>query len=107
MELSVLFAVDNLTEDVIDRLERYYMSPKYVINIWLISQDLNINVLRDLSLAVCLDRFDELPISSIYELSRENFLKLLGNINIRSTESYLFHVTHEWMNHHCVSIFLR
>ncbi|KYM83503.1 hypothetical protein ALC53_05903 [Atta colombica] len=101
LELSVLFAVDNLTEDVIDRLERYYMSPKYVINIWLISQDLNINVLRDLSLAVCLDRFDELPISSIYELSRENFLKLLGNINIRSTESYLFHVTHEWMNHHC------
>ncbi|KAG5307316.1 KBTBC protein, partial [Acromyrmex insinuator] len=101
LELSVLFAVDNLIEDVIDRLERYYMSPKYVINIWLISQDLNINVLRDLSLAVCLDRFDELPISSIYELSRENFLKLLGNINIRSTESYLFHVTHEWMNHHC------
>ncbi|XP_018315011.1 kelch repeat and BTB domain-containing protein 12 isoform X2 [Mycetomoellerius zeteki] len=101
LELSVLFAVDNLIEDVIDRLERHYMSPKYVINIWLISQDLNINVLRDLSLAVCLDRFDELPISSIYELSRENFLKLLGNINIRSTESYLFHVTHEWMNHHC------
>ncbi|KYN34062.1 Kelch repeat and BTB domain-containing protein 12 [Trachymyrmex septentrionalis] len=101
LELSILFAVDNLIEDVIDRLERYYMSPKYVINIWLISQDLNINVLRDLSLAVCLDRFDELPISSIYELSRENFLKLLGNINIRSTESYLFHVIHEWMNHHC------
>ncbi|KAG5337683.1 KBTBC protein, partial [Acromyrmex charruanus] len=101
LELSVLFAVDNLIEDVIDRLERYYMSPKYVINIWLISQDLNINVLRDLSLAVCLDRFDELPNSSIYKLSRENFLKLLGNINIRSTESYLFHVTHEWMNHHC------
>ncbi|KYN30299.1 hypothetical protein ALC57_00221 [Trachymyrmex cornetzi] len=100
LELSVLFAVDNLIEDVIDRLERYYMSPKYVINIWLISQDLNINVLRDLSLAVCLDRFDELPISSIYELSRENFLKLLGNINIRSTESYLSRVTYEWMNCH-------
>ncbi|KYM93534.1 PREDICTED: uncharacterized protein LOC108782101 [Cyphomyrmex costatus] len=100
LELSVLFIVDNLIEDVTDRLERHYMSPKYVINIWLLSQDLNVNVLRDLSLAVCLDRFDELPISSIYELSRENFLKLLRNVNVRSTESYLFHVIHEWMNHH-------
>lgn len=83
------------------------MSPKYAINIWLQAQELNINVLRDISLAVCLDRFDELPVDSIYELSRENFLKLIGNVNVRSTKDYLFHIRNEWTTHHHVSIIFK
>lgn len=80
------------------------MLPEYAINIWLLAQELTLNVLRDLSLATCLDRFDELPQNSINELSRENFLKLSGNINVRSTLPYWRHVNHEWMNHHNVSM---
>ncbi|XP_024883878.1 uncharacterized protein LOC112462376, partial [Temnothorax curvispinosus] len=105
LELSVLFGADNLTDNLIndltDRNERHsFMSPKYAIKIWLMAQKLNINVLRDLSLALCLDRFDQLPVNLIYELSRENFLKLIGNINVRATETYLFHIINQWKNHH-------
>ncbi|XP_071641632.1 uncharacterized protein [Temnothorax longispinosus] len=100
LELSVLFATDKLIEDITDRLERHFMSPKYVIDIWLLAQELNINVLRDLSLAVCLDRFDELPLDSICELSKKHFIRLIGNINLRATESHLLDITREWMNHH-------
>ncbi|XP_071641851.1 uncharacterized protein [Temnothorax longispinosus] len=101
LELSVLFTADKLKEDITDRLtERHFMSPKYAIQIWLLAQELNINVLRDLSLALCLDRFDQLPFNSICELSKEHFMKLIGNINVSATKSYLFNITHEWMNHH-------
>ncbi|XP_071569168.1 uncharacterized protein [Temnothorax nylanderi] len=99
LELGILFAADKLIEDITDRLERHFMLPIYTIKIWLLAQKLNINVLRDLSLAVCLDRFDELPLDSIYELSKEHFMKLIGNINLRATESHLLDVTREWMNH--------
>ncbi|XP_024867177.1 uncharacterized protein LOC112451649, partial [Temnothorax curvispinosus] len=47
-----------------------------------------------------LDRFDQLPFNSICELSKERFMKLIGNINVSATKSYLFNITHEWMNHH-------
>ncbi|XP_024880208.1 uncharacterized protein LOC112460024, partial [Temnothorax curvispinosus] len=100
LELSVLFAADKLIEDITDRLERHFMSPKYAIDIWLLAQEMNINVLRDLSLAVCLDRFDELPLDSICELSKKHFIRLIGNINLRATESHLLDITREWMNHH-------
>jgi len=100
LDLGALFAADNLIQNVTNKLERHYMSPKYVIDIWLLTEQLTNNVLRDLSLAVCLDRFDELPLCSIYEMSRINFLKLIGNVNVRSSESYLLYVTREWMKHH-------
>ncbi|KYQ52749.1 hypothetical protein ALC60_08164 [Trachymyrmex zeteki] len=92
--------VYKLIEDVTERLEEYYMSPENAIKLWITAQNLSINVLRDISLAICLDRFDELPLQSIINLTKENFLKLIGNNNISSTESHLLHITNEWMNHH-------
>ncbi|XP_071642216.1 uncharacterized protein [Temnothorax longispinosus] len=100
LDLSVLFAADKLIEDITDKLERHFMLPIYAIKIWLLAQKLNVKMLRDLSLDVCLDRFSELPLDSIYDLSKEDFLKLIGNINIRATESYLVDVTREWNNRH-------
>ncbi|XP_071569172.1 uncharacterized protein [Temnothorax nylanderi] len=100
LKLSVLFGVDDLVNHTTDRIERDFLSPNVAIKIWLLAQELGTNVLRDLSLAVCLDRFDELALNSICKLSRENFLKLIGNINVRATKSYLRKITHEWMNHH-------
>ncbi|XP_071569208.1 kelch-like protein 8 [Temnothorax nylanderi] len=105
LELSVLFTADTLqhllVEDLTNRLERHYFTPpKIAIRIWSLAQDLNINVLRDLSSALCLDRFNELPLDSICELSRGKFLKLIGNINVRATETYLFDIINQWKNHH-------
>jgi len=76
------------------------MSPKYVINIWLLTEELSNNVLRDLSLAVCLNRFYDLPLNQIFKMSKINFLKLIGNVNVRSREFYLFHVICGWMKRH-------
>ncbi|KYM86885.1 hypothetical protein ALC53_03808, partial [Atta colombica] len=102
VELSIIFAVNNLIEYLIYKIEEklYFMPPEYVINLWLLSQELSLNILQDISLAFCLDRFDDLPLNSIYELSKENFLKLIGNINITSTKSYLLKITNKWMAHH-------
>ncbi|XP_024877245.1 uncharacterized protein LOC112458065, partial [Temnothorax curvispinosus] len=100
LDLSILFAADKLIEDSTDRIERHCIPPKYAIQMWRWTEDLNVKVLRDLSLDVCLDRFSELPLDSIYDLSKENFLKLIGNINIRATESYLVDVIREWNNRH-------
>ncbi|XP_071582534.1 uncharacterized protein [Temnothorax nylanderi] len=100
LKLGILFAADKLIEDITDRLERHFMSPKYAIKIWLLAQELNINVLRDLSLALCLDRFDQLPFNSICELSKEHFLKLIGNINVSATKSHLLDIAQKWMDYH-------
>ncbi|XP_024879211.1 uncharacterized protein LOC112459378, partial [Temnothorax curvispinosus] len=105
LELSGVFTADTLqhllVEDLTNRLERHYFTPpKIAIRAWSLAQDLNINVLRDLSLALCLDRFNELPLDSICELSKENFLKLVGNINVRATRSYLHQIKREWIKHH-------
>ncbi|XP_050450341.1 uncharacterized protein LOC126850913 [Cataglyphis hispanica] len=102
LELSVLFAVDDLIENIILTLERYYLLPKDVIDIWLLAQELGLNVLQDLCLAVCLDRFTELPLHLIYKLSKQNFLKLVGNINLRiekekKEEFDLYQIAQEWM----------
>lgn len=103
LELGVLFAVDNLIDHITNELEAYYLWPKFAIDIWLVAQELSLNLLRDLSLSVCLDCFVELPHKSLYKLSKQNFLKLVGNINVKSTESYLIHIVEEWMKHHQVS----
>lgn len=79
------------------------MKPEYVINMWLLAQELGFNVLQNLCLAACSDRFNELPRSSIYELSRKKFLKLVLN-NVRTNESFLHDVVKEWMNRNRVSI---
>lgn len=105
LELGILFAVDNLIENLIYIIQKelYFMPPECVIDLWLLSQELSLNIVRDVSLAFCLDRFNDLPLNSIYELSKENFLNLVGNINVESTKSYLHQVANKWMDHHNVS----
>ncbi|XP_011637877.1 uncharacterized protein LOC105427708 isoform X2 [Pogonomyrmex barbatus] len=100
LELSVLFVADNLVEDITDRLEKNYLSRQYLIDIWSLAQKLNINVLQDLALAACLHHFNELPLYSSYELPREDLLKLVGNINMKSMDSHLLNTIQEWMIHH-------
>lgn len=109
LELSVLFAVDDLIENITFILERYYLLPEDVIDIWLLAQELGLSLLQDLCLAVCLDRFTELPLHLIYKLSKQNFLKLVGNINLRiekekKEEFDLSQIVQEWMKINKVKI---
>ncbi|XP_029160364.1 uncharacterized protein LOC114932366 isoform X2 [Nylanderia fulva] len=102
LELSVLFAVDDLIKNITYTLEQYYLLPEEVLNIWLLAEELGLHLLRDLCLAICLDRFTELPLNLIIKLSRQNFLKLIGNANLRvanvnDPESYLLNIVQEWM----------
>lgn len=107
LDLSVLFAVDNLTENITEILEKYHLLPQDVLTIWLLAQELGLKTLQDLCLAVCLDRFTELPRNLIFKLSRQNFLRLVGNSNLRvpdESELYLLPVAMEWMQINQVSI---
>lgn len=102
LELSVLFAVDELIKNIEYVLEQYYLLPEEVLNVWLLAEELGLNVLCDLCLAFCLDRFTELPLNLINKLPRQIFLKLVGNTNLRvanvnKPEFYLFNIMQEWM----------
>jgi len=96
LELSVLFLVDKLTDDVIEQIEKHYLLPNYLIDIWLLAQELGLTLLQDVCFAACLDRFTELPYQSINELSKEHFLKLVLNANLRCTFFELENIINNW-----------
>lgn len=96
LELSVLFIMDELTDDIIEKIEQFYLLPDCLIQIWLFAQELGLALLENVCLAACLDRFAELPPESIYELSKDNFMKLMTNNNIRCEKYYFEHMIYEW-----------
>ncbi|XP_014607627.1 PREDICTED: uncharacterized protein LOC106788675 isoform X2 [Polistes canadensis] len=98
LELAVLFLVDNLINDITDIIVLYWLKSNNVIDIWLLAKDLAVQPLSDICLSVCLDRFMDLPINVLIELSINNFKELIQNNNIRSTQKYLHYVLQEWTN---------
>ncbi|KAK9302663.1 hypothetical protein QLX08_005396 [Tetragonisca angustula] len=101
LQLSVLFMVDELTSDIIEIIVSYWLDPQKVIDIWLLAQELSVKVLQDVCISLCLDRFEELPLSSLIKLNADNIVKLLNNVNLRySSEFYLQHMRDQWMKHH-------
>ncbi|XP_043252862.1 uncharacterized protein LOC122397643 [Colletes gigas] len=100
LQLSVLFVVDELTNDAIDIIVINWLLPEKLIDIWLLAQELNVKVLQDICLATCLDRFEELPLPSLVELSKKNITLLLQYVNVRASIEYLQFVRNEWIQHH-------
>ncbi|RLU16282.1 hypothetical protein DMN91_012042 [Ooceraea biroi] len=100
LELSVLFAVDELTDNIIEEIEEHYLLPDCVIDIWLFAQELSLTVLQDLCLATCLDRFAELPHKAIHKLPKDNFLELVNNVNLRCSDSEFEDVVYTWTKSH-------
>ncbi|XP_015433958.1 PREDICTED: uncharacterized protein LOC107189805 [Dufourea novaeangliae] len=103
IQLSVLFMVDELTNDIVDIIVLCWLMPDKVIDVWLLAQELNVKVLQDICLSVCLDRFDELPLPLLVELNKENITYLLQNVNTRASSEYLRFVRNEWIQHHTTS----
>jgi len=96
--------VDKLTDDIIEKIEECFLLPNYLIDIWLIAQELNFTLLQDICFAACLDRFVELPRKSINELSKKNFLKLIFNTNLRCSHSELRGIVENWNRYNEVSV---
>jgi hypothetical protein len=88
--------VDELTDAVIEQIEKRYLLPNYLIDIWLLAQELGLTLLQDVCLAACLDRFTELPYQSINELSEEQFLKLVLNANLRCSYLEVENIINNW-----------
>ncbi|XP_076759991.1 uncharacterized protein LOC143428761 isoform X1 [Xylocopa sonorina] len=103
LELSVLFMVDELTHDAMDILVLRWLLPERIIDIWLLAQELSLKVLEDICLSVCLDRFEELPVPLIVELSKDNAVRLIKNVNVRSSIEHLNLIRNEWMKFHLTS----
>ncbi|KAL2714309.1 uncharacterized protein V1478_016866 [Vespula squamosa] len=103
LQLAVLFMADDLINDITDIIISYWLYPEKVIDVWLLAQELAMNLLTDVCLSVCLDCFMDLPINSLIELSVNNLKQLIENINVRSTTKYSHYVLHEWMNHNAAS----
>ncbi|XP_076176893.1 uncharacterized protein LOC143151527 isoform X2 [Ptiloglossa arizonensis] len=104
LQLSVLFTVDELTSDILDVIDINWLLPEKVIDVWLIAQELNVKVLQDMSFAICLDRFEELPLHSLVELTKDNIIQLLQNVNVRSSIEYLRLIRNKWIQHHMTSV---
>lgn len=65
---------------------------------------MNIYALRAVSLATCLNYFNELPIDKLLQLTKSELTKLIGNINLECTESDVSRITSLWMEHNGVNI---
>ncbi|CAL7937239.1 unnamed protein product [Xylocopa violacea] len=100
LELSVLFMVDELTNDATDILVLRWLLPERIIDVWLLAQELSLKTLEDVCLSVCLDRFEELPVASIVDLSKDNVVRLIGNVNVRSSIEHLNFIRNEWIKFH-------
>jgi len=96
LELSVLFVVGGLTDYIIEKIEEHFLISKYIIDIWLLAQELGLILLQDVCFAACLDRFAELPRESVNELSTKNFLELVFNTNLRCSNSELRNIVENW-----------
>nr|XP_012136463.1 PREDICTED: uncharacterized protein LOC100881378 isoform X1 [Megachile rotundata] len=100
LQLSLLFMADDLTNDVTDIIISHWLLPEKIIDIWLLAQELSIKALQDICLSICLDRFEELPVHSLTELTKDNITRLITNVNIRSSTEYLKFVRDEWKMYH-------
>lgn len=101
LQLSALFIVDELTNDIVNIIALQWLSPQKVIDIWLLAKELNIKALEDMCMSVCLDRFEEIPEAMLVRLAADDIVQLLNNVNIRvSSESYLHHIRSEWIKYH-------
>lgn len=96
--------VDQLIKDIIEIIENHWLIPEWAIEIWLVAQDLCLNLLRDISLAVCLDRFEELSVDKLLCLTKYEFIKLIGNVNLRARKCYLWDLRQMWMDFNKVSV---
>lgn len=104
LQLSALFIVDELTNDIVNIIALQWLSPQKVIDIWLLAKELNIKALQDMCMSVCLDRFEEIPEAMLVRLAADDIVQLLNNVNIRvSSESYLHHIRSEWIKYHGVN----
>ncbi|XP_015590188.1 uncharacterized protein LOC107265333 isoform X2 [Cephus cinctus] len=98
LELSVLFAAENLSERLTDIIVEHWLLVKNVLSIWLFAHDLNLRSLRDVAFAMCLDRLEELPVSLLLKLCQVHFVQLVGNVNARCrNNSFLRDLTEQWI----------
>ncbi|XP_033334156.2 uncharacterized protein LOC117224998 [Megalopta genalis] len=97
LQLSVLFTVDELKNDIIDIIILFWLVPEKVVDIWLLTQELCIKELQDICLSVCLERFEELPPISLVDLPTDSFLNLLQNVNVTASVEYLKLIRKEWL----------
>ncbi|KAK0097962.1 hypothetical protein PV326_012272 [Microctonus aethiopoides] len=95
LELSVVFMCEKLTNALTSIIILHWLYAEKIIEIWLMAEELGLEKLRDVALGACLDRFEELPLSSVAELSLENLMKLIGNINISSSPNWLKFIAKE------------
>ncbi|XP_012270029.1 uncharacterized protein LOC105694180 isoform X2 [Orussus abietinus] len=97
LKLSVLYTCDNLTEDLIEVVMFNWFLPDHLINIWLLAKELGLKTLKNVSFAACLEKFTELPCSALTELSRNDFMSFVRNVNIKCKARYLIIITIQWI----------
>ncbi|XP_063993306.1 uncharacterized protein LOC135170980 [Diachasmimorpha longicaudata] len=103
LELSVVFMCEKLTNDLTSIIILHWLYAEKIIEIWTLAQELGLDKLRDVALGACLDRFEELPYSSLSELTLENLLKLVGNVNVSCSRRWLRFIAKEAVQHHSAS----
>lgn len=86
---------EKLTNDLTSIIILHWLYAEKIIEIWTLAQDLGLNKLSDVALGACLDRFEELPFTAVAELSLENLMKLIGNVNVRSSDNWLRFIAKE------------
>ncbi|XP_014203913.1 uncharacterized protein LOC106636133 [Copidosoma floridanum] len=95
LELSIIYSVDELSLELSDLMVSHWLKPELLLDIWKLSKDLSLDLLRDATYAACLDRFMDLPEEELLSISGSDFLKLVCNVNVKSSTDYLSFIAKE------------
>lgn len=95
----MLFASEPLIKDLTDLIACHYLIPQKSVRIWLLARELGLTTLAELGKATCIDRFGELPIASLLNLSGEDFIMLVGNVHIKVRNVVSLYRIEQWIEH--------
>ncbi|XP_044009051.1 uncharacterized protein LOC122852961 isoform X2 [Aphidius gifuensis] len=95
LELSVVYMCEKLINDLTSIIILHWLYSDKIIDIWILAQELNLEKLKDISFAACLERFEELPFSSLAQLPLERLIELVDNVNGNCSKTWLRFIANE------------
>lgn len=95
LELSIIYTVEELSQELSDIIIQHWLKPLLLLEIWRLSRELSLTALIDVSFYACLERFMELPVKDLNDISSNDFLQLVCNVNIESSLDHLTFVINE------------
>ena len=101
LNLSVIFMVERLTENITHMLICMKLKPDDMLALWILSENLGLEVLKQVAHASLMERFNEIPLDSVAALTIEQFCKLALNVHNMGGVDSILCLREEWKMGNC------